>query len=1139
MNKPPNDSETWLSAFLDALAFGVVVQNAKGAFTRANKAATEILGMTLEELAGSTPADPRWRIVDEDGKPCPPEAYPVSRARLSGEPVRGVVQSVYSGTERERWILTDAVPIKDPKTGEVNEAVVSFVDITERKRVERALQDNEARLALALDAARMGVWDWDIAAGKVVWSEALERLYGLAPGSFDGRYETYLALIHPEDRKAIQDAIGQALESDIDYYIEHRVVRSDGALHWIAGHGDVIRDGAGKPVRMSGVAMDITARKMMEEELRYQNQLNKTITDNAASCLFMMDGRGHPTFMNPAAEAVTGYTLAEIENRPLHYAIHHSHPDGTPYPIERCPIDRASAELRPIKDHEDVFVRKDGSFFPVVCHVAPLEQKGVTVGAVLEFRDVTAAKKAENALRESEARFRAMADTAPMLIWMSGPDKGRIYLNKVWLDFTGRTLEDELGEGWAENVHPDDYAFCLDGYASAFEARRPLEMEYRLRRADGEYRWIFDRAAPRFAPDGSFLGHIGSCIDVTERRRVGEELAARVRQQAAVAELGQRALSGALLQELFDEAVRSVAHTLEADYCKVLELLPSGSELLLCAGIGWHDGLVGRATVGTGLESQAGYILAAPAPVIVENLASERRFSGPKLLHDHGVISGMSVVIEGGEKPFGVLGVHSKSLRAFSQNDIAFLQSVAHILSTAVRRQRAEEERLELLNGEMRARLAAEEVMGRLSFLSKASELLASSLDYETTLANVASLAIEVLADWCAIDLLEEGSLKRVALVHEDPRLLELAREIMKRYPPDPNASQGAYAAMRAGQAALYRDIPESVLKAAARDPEHLDMLRAFGMRSAIVAPLVVRGQAIGALTLVLAESDKRFDDADLALAAELARRAAVAVDNARLFSSARDASEELEKRVSLRTQQLERINKELESFAYAVSHDLRTPLSGIDGFTQALLEDYGDTLDETAGYYLERIQHNARRMGQLIDDILRLSRVSRKEVQLERVDLGALVNDIVSSLQQRQPFRRVEVTVAEGVLVEGDASLLRAALENLLDNAWKFTSQRDCARIEFGLTQQGGETVYFVRDDGAGFDMSYAHHLFQPFHRLHSDAAFQGTGIGLVTVKRIIERHGGRIRAEAEPDKGASFFFTLNAAKVIDHALG
>jgi len=235
-----------------------------------------------------------------------------------------------------------------------------------------------------------------------------------------------------------------------------------------------------------------------------------------------------------------------------------------------------------------------------------------------------------------------------------------------------------------------------------------------------------------------------------------------------------------------------------------------------------------------------------------------------------------------------------------------------------------------------------------------------------------------------------------------------------------------------------------------------------------------------------------------------------------------------LESEVVERTKQLQDANKELEAFSYSVSHDLRTPLRGIDGFSQILLDEYQDKLDEQGKTYLHRVRSASQRMAQLIDDMLNLSRVGRAEMNIQQVNLSEIARAIADELHGNQPEREVKFIIQEGINVQGDGHLLRIVLENLIRNAWKFTSKHATAQIEFGVQKQDEKTVYFVRDDGAGFDMNYAEKIFGAFQRLHSVDEFPGTGVGLATVQRIIHRHGGKVWAEGEVEKGATIYFTI-----------
>ncbi|MDD5266052.1 MAG: PAS domain S-box protein [Methylococcales bacterium] len=237
----------------------------------------------------------------------------------------------------------------------------------------------------------------------------------------------------------------------------------------------------------------------------------------------------------------------------------------------------------------------------------------------------------------------------------------------------------------------------------------------------------------------------------------------------------------------------------------------------------------------------------------------------------------------------------------------------------------------------------------------------------------------------------------------------------------------------------------------------------------------------------------------------------------------------ELEERVLQRTAELAAANKELEAFAYSVSHDLRAPLRSIDGFSQALLEDYAGKIDAEGKDYLQRVRAATQRMGQLINDLLNLSRVTRGELVRTTVDLSALARNVATGLQQGEPDRKVEFAIQEGMTVKGDERLLGVVLENLLGNAWKYTSRHASARIEFGQADAAGKNAWCVRDDGAGFDMEYAGKLFAPFQRLHSTEEFPGNGIGLAIVHSIIQRHGGTVWGEGAVERGAAFYFSLD----------
>jgi light-regulated signal transduction histidine kinase (bacteriophytochrome) len=319
----------------------------------------------------------------------------------------------------------------------------------------------------------------------------------------------------------------------------------------------------------------------------------------------------------------------------------------------------------------------------------------------------------------------------------------------------------------------------------------------------------------------------------------------------------------------------------------------------------------------------------------------------------------------------------------------------------------------------------------------------------------------------------------------------------------------------------------------------HIQVLSQFQVKANLAVPLLQSQNLWGLLCIHQCKEPRQWESTEVEFVRQIANHLGVALQHAELMAELQAEvieRQQAEQAVLTLNQGLQKaivdlraVNRELESFSYSVSHDLRAPLRSIDGFSQALLEDCSDRLDDSGQDYLRRIRNATQRMGNLIDDLLSLSQVTRSEMHLESVNLSLLASNICTELQRSQPERQVEFAVQPGLLAQGDTRLLQVLLTNLLNNAWKFSGKNPHARVEFGfLPTQSDNPTYFVRDNGAGFDMAFTSKLFGPFQRLHSAQEFPGNGIGLATVQRIVHRHGGNVWGEGVLGEGATFYFTL-----------
>lgn len=438
-------------------------------------------------------------------------------------------------------------------------------------------------------------------------------------------------------------------------------------------------------------------------------------------------------------------------------------------------------------------------------------------------------------------------------------------------------------------------------------------------------------------------------------------------------------------------------------------------------------------------------------------------------------------------------------------------------------------------------RLAAErgweEALHQLTFLTEAGAALASSIDYETTLLGLARLAVPYLADFCIVDLCEERQIRRVAVVHHDPEKEILLKELQRRYPPDSDSPQPAARAIATGEPELLEEVDEAVVAAHTRDTAHFDLIRRLDLRSHLAVPLIARGRTLGALSLGLTEPGRRYRPSDVVLARELARRAAFAVDHARLYREAQMELAErrrVEEALKEKTAEAEEANRLKSQFLSNVSHELRTPLNAIIGYNSLLIDGVYGTLGSKSKEALEAVERNAKDLLKLINDILDLSRIEAGKLSIDRgpVRIRPLVEEIIADI--RPLFEKksliVELKISEGLpTIESDAGKIRQILSNLLSNAVKFTRQGGIT-VHINKRPQTEGIEVAVEDTGIGIPDEERDNIFNPFHQVDGSSirTFGGVGLGLTIVKELIGLLGGEIRVESEVGKGSTFTVSL-----------
>lgn len=1071
-------------------------------------------------------------------------------------------------TQRAQLALEDAHRVQAKSYSELGEA--------QRKLVE------------AQRLCRIGHWEFDLATQKLGWSDELHELFGLMPGSFDGSHDTFLQLIHPDDRVDYQRRREQSMRSDTELDIEFRIVTPDGTVRWVHQLGGPHLNNAGQTVYRAGVVQEITTRKQSElalQKITEQLQLAGEMANVGGWELNLDDMqlswseqtfRIHdmdPTGVVDLSKAIEFYAP---EARPvINAAVQRGIEDGTPWNLE-LPLVTASGRK--------IWVRTQGR---------AVQQAGKVVRLVGAFQDITEQHQAQEQMRLLETCISRLNDI--VLITevepLDEPGPRIVFVNDAFERLTGYSREEVLGKSPRLLQGPKTQRAELDRIGVALKNWQPVRAELINYTKSGREFWIELDIVPIANASGSFTHWVAVERDITHRKLAEQALIDSDKRYTALFETAPVPMwvidreTGRFLivnsaateaygyssEELLSMTLLDIRPESEHERLRkeLAEAVP-GSERketwlhrrkdgsvfpvnIFARSIQYGDKLL-RFIVALDVTAQ----VKAEKEVQEHLFTLQRAADAAQAITWHQTLDG--TLQEVAEQARGVIGANQAvvSLAVGSDSSPAItvvslsekyapyretikatdgsgIYAMVSESNRSIRLTQAELEAHPRWRGygdyadkhpTMRGWLAVPLMnrsgknMGVLQLSDKYEGEFTLQDEYVAIeLAQLASIAIQNAQLIQEVSQLNTGLERKVA-----ERTVALARQEALFRALAEQAPQVVWTVSPKGDVTYFNRAWFDLVGGDLQDWQGTRWFNAMhpddlpGMKANWEAAMASGLPYVG-IRRVRAKSGSYHT---------MSYRASPVLDNhgAVSFWVGIDADITEMKTVEAA---LRLSNQELEAFAYSVSHDLRSPLNTIDGFSRLLSKQVDSDPHPKAQHYLSRIQAGVAQMGRLIEDLLSLSQVSRMQLRYEDVDLSALGHRIVEDWRGRQPERQVEVLVEEGLKAQCDGRLIKMLMENLIGNAWKFTSREGNASIHVGQTlDAAGQPKFFVRDNGVGFDMAYADKLFVAFQRLHAVSEFPGTGIGLATVGRVVSRHGGRVWAESVPGRGATFFFTL-----------
>jgi PAS domain S-box-containing protein len=947
------------------------------------------------------------------------------------------------------------------------------------KRASTALTTSGDQLNTILRGVSDGVYAQDVSGNLIFANAAARALLGLqdadtATAPLDQILRTYDLLdeqgkpLQPSEFPTRSVLRGEPGESRLMRF-HHRENHKD---RWLNVRASTVQDGGQETKLVITLFQDITDFKEAQAALEDERERYRVTLSGIGDGVIATDTQGHVTFLNPIAEALTGWTMAEAANQHIHSVFNIV--NETTRAVVENPIKRVLDEgiVVGLANHT-ILIDRQGGERPIDDSGAPIrDADGTIIGAVLVFRDVADRRHTEAVLRESEQRFQMIANDSPALIWMSDTTGGLVYLNKAWLDFTGRPLETQLGEGWAAAVHPDDVEARVIGYHRAFDARQPFSLEYRLRNADHEYRWMLVRGIPRYAPDGAFLGFLGLCLDVTERRRVEET-------QRFLAEVSNT-LAASLDYEETLAAVTKLATPTIADWCAI-DMLTDGEELERLSvshvdpnKVKWAYEIQEKYPTELDPSTGIGKVLATGQPDVTLDVTEEMIAAAnldPEqlaLVRAIGFRSVMTVPLRGRDRILGAitLVMTTESGRYFEPIDVAMAEEMGRRAGLAVDNARLYRE----------AQQQRERLNVTLSSIGDA--VIATDADGNITFINAVTAQI---SGWSEVEAIGQP-LERVFYI-----INEQTREVVE----SPYTK-----VMREGQVVGLAN--------------HTLLVRRDGIEVPIDdsgAPIRDHEGQITGVVLVFRDVTERKQ-------MEAAR--------ASLLEQERHAREEAERANDLKLK-----------FLAMISHELRTPLTSIKGFSSTLLAPDIAWDAEHTRQFIGIMDSEADKLTELVEQLLDVSRLQAGtlRINLEPHRVVEIVDAAMPQLQALSADHMLEVDVPNNLpIVLADDRRIAQVITNLVDNAVKYSPAG--APVTLDAKLDGGYIGISVGDQGEGIPPQDREAAFEAFRQIERDnKPHKGAGLGLSICKGIIEAHGGRIWIEDNQPTGTVFHFTLPLA--------